>query len=148
VFSCRQRKIHTHTHARTRTHTHTYTRIHTRTHTDKHEHTQTHTHTRTYTHTHTHTSTHAHVHTRAPLQRTHVHIHALTPPTLFSVATHRFKFKLYAFRAWVKTAMPWRVFTAVRRTRKVWHDANSEKIPSPWIPSGFPQLCPLRLFWS
>lgn len=48
----------------------------------------------------------------------------------------RFRFKLRAFRAWIKTALPWRVFTSVRRVRKVWHGSEGDASKIPWIPAG------------
>ncbi len=48
----------------------------------------------------------------------------------------RFRFKLRAFRAWIKTALPWRVFTSVRRVRKVWPGPEGDASKVPWIPAG------------
>ncbi len=48
----------------------------------------------------------------------------------------RFRFKLRAFRAWIKTALPWRVFTSVRRVRTVWPGREGDSSKAPWIPAG------------
>lgn len=48
----------------------------------------------------------------------------------------RFRFKLRSFRAWIKTALPWRIFTSVRRVRKVWPGSEGDASKAPWIPAG------------
>ena len=68
----------------------------------------------------------------------HQHYNSLLLLCVVCLRYRRYRTKNFVFRAWCKIALPWRVFTSVRRTRKVWEHPDDSVMRDglkPWIPA-------------